>query len=129
MNGRDYNPNGLYRARDGLFFGVCKGLANYTGFSVFWLRVIWVLAALLPVVTLPLMIILYLVLALMMKPEPIVPFSTESDREFYDSYTRGPDLALQRLRRTYDHLDRRIQRMESIVTSKSYRWEQRLGGR
>jgi phage shock protein C len=35
-------------------------------------------------------------------------------------------MALHRLKRTYDNLDRRIQRMESIVTSREYDWDRRL---
>jgi len=35
-------------------------------------------------------------------------------------------LALRRLQHTYDRLDRRIRRMESIVTHREYRWRQRL---
>jgi phage shock protein C len=33
---------------------------------------------------------------------------------------------LHRLKRTYDNLDRRIQRMEHIVTSREYDWDRRL---
>ena len=32
--------NGIYRSRSGMILGVCKGLAEYFDFSVFWTRVI-----------------------------------------------------------------------------------------
>jgi len=35
-------------------------------------------------------------------------------------------MALHRLKRTFDNLDRRIQRIESIVTARDYDWERRL---
>jgi phage shock protein C len=35
-------------------------------------------------------------------------------------------MALHRLKKTYDNLDRRIRRMEDIVTAKDYDWDYRL---
>jgi phage shock protein C len=37
-------------------------------------------------------------------------------------------MALHRLKKTFDSLDRRIQRMEGIVTAKEYDWDRRLNG-
>ena len=34
---------GLYRSRNGIIFGVCRGLAEYFDFSVFWVRMIAVI--------------------------------------------------------------------------------------
>ena len=70
---------------------------------------------------------IYFVAALLMKPAPVVPFRTEADHEFYNSFTSSRRMALHRLQRTYDRLDRRIGRMESIVTHREYQWRQRLG--
>jgi phage shock protein C len=114
----------LYRARDGAIFGVCKGIATYLDFSVFWLRVIVVVACILSGVW-PL-IIAYIIAGLVMKPEPIIPFETEDDQEFYNSYVSSRGMALRRLKRTFDSLDRRIRRMEDIVTARDYDWEDRL---
>jgi len=72
------------------------------------------------------MVIVYFVAALLMKPEPVLPLKTEEEQEFYDSYASSRRMALHRLKRTYDNLDRRIQRVESIVTSREYDWERRL---
>jgi phage shock protein C len=71
-------------------------------------------------------IITYFVAAILMKPEPVIPFETESDREFYDSYVSSRSMAIHRLKRTYESLDRRIRRIESIVTSRDFSWDQRL---
>ena len=105
---------GLYRSRRGLFFGVCKGLAEHLEFPVFWMRVIWIAVALFTV-ALP-VIIAYFIAAILMKPEPVVPFESEADREFYDSYVSSRSMGIRRLKRSYDNLDSRIQRIESIVT-------------
>ena len=115
---------GLYRSRDGVIFGVCKGVAEYLDFSVFWTRV---LAVALFFVSLGwLGVALYVLAALLMKPEPVVPFEEELDQEFYDSYVNSRSMALQRLKRTFDGLERRIRRMENIVTARDYDWERRL---
>lgn len=115
---------GLYRSRSGVIFGVCKGIAEYLDFSVFWTRIIAV--ALLLFTGLWPVVGLYLLAALLMKPEPVMPIDTEEQQEFYNSYVTSSNLALHRLKRTFDNLDRRIQRMESVVTAREYDWERRL---
>lgn len=114
----------LFRARDGVIFGVCKGIACHLGMNPNALRALAVIALLFtgiwPVV------IAYVVAALILKLEPVVPFESEEEAEFYNSYTGSKRLALQRLKRTYESLDRRIQRMEGIVTARDYDWDRRL---
>jgi len=68
----------------------------------------------------------YVIAALLIKPEPMIPFREDSDQEFYDSYINSKGLALQRLKRTFDNLERRIRRMESIVTARDYDWNNAL---
>jgi phage shock protein C len=115
---------GLYRSRRGIICGVCRGVAEYLDFSVFWTRAItvalffftgvWPLAG------------IYVLAALLMKPEPLVPIETDEEMEFYSSYVNSRDMALQRLRRVFDKLDRRVQRVEDVVTAREYDWERRL---
>jgi phage shock protein C len=116
--------NGIYRSRNGIILGVCKGLAGHFDFSVFWIRVI-ALIFLFIVGILP-AIGLYLLAALLMKPEPVIPVVNPAEKEFYDSYTYSRQGAVQRLKRRFENLQRRIQRMEHIVTSSEYDWEDRL---
>ena len=115
---------GLYRSRTGLIVGVCKGVAQHFDFSVFWMRAIAVV--LLIVSGIWPMLIVYVVAALLMKPEPVLPLETEEEQDFYNSYTASRSMALRRLKRIFDHLDRRIQRMESTVTTREYDWERRF---
>ena len=115
---------GLYRSRDGAIFGVCRGIAEYFDFSVGWTRTIVVI--LLLVTGLWPITGLYLLAALIMKPEPVIPIQSEEEREFYDSYTASRHRAAQRLRRRYKNLERRIQRMEHVVTSREFNWDKRL---
>ncbi|MFW6286899.1 MAG: envelope stress response membrane protein PspC [Candidatus Sumerlaeota bacterium] len=117
---------GLYRSRHGVFMGVLKGIADYFDISVTLLRVIVVLLVIFSVVGFIPALIIYLIAAMIMKPEPVRPFVDRSDREFYESYAAQPDLAVDRLRRTYERLERRIARMESVVTSKEFQWRKRM---
>lgn len=114
----------LYRSRNGMIFGVCRGIAEERGFSVFWTRVLAVGIATFtgcwPAIA------IYLVMAIVIKPEPVLPLETAADEEFYQSYSTSRTMALQRLKRTYDNLDGRIQRIENSVTARDYDWERRL---
>lgn len=119
-----FGRSGLYRARNGVIMGVCKGFANYFDFNVGWIRFLAVLLFLFtgfwPVV------VLYVLAGLLMKPEPAVPFANDADREFYDSYASSRAMAVGRLKRKFENLDRRIRRMEDVVTSSDYDWERRM---
>ena len=116
--------DGPYKSRRGLILGVCRGLAEYFNLSIFWTRAVAVgillFTGIWPIVG------LYLLAALLMKPEPVVPFSNEADHEFYNSYTTSRHMALNRLKRTYENLDRRLRRMEDTVTDKEFDWNRRF---
>jgi phage shock protein C len=119
-------PGRPYRSRDGILFGVCAGLADYFDVNRTGLRLLLIIGFFVsgfwPVG------IGYIIAALVMKLAPAVPFDSEDDAEFYNSYAGSRSMALHRLKRTFDSLDRRIQRMESIVTSSDYDWDRRLNG-
>ena len=115
---------GIYRARDGVFLGVCKGIAEYFDFSVFWVRMaavaIFIFSGFWPVIG------IYLVAAFFMKPRPVKPVQSEDEREFYDSYVNSPQSAARRLRKKFQSLDSRIRRMEDKVTGREYEWERKF---
>ena len=118
--------NGLYRSRNGAILGVCRGIAEYFDFSVFWTRAITLVllffSGFWPVMG------LYFLAALIMKPEPVLPIQTDEEQEFYDSYIYSRKGATGRLKRRYDNLHRRIQRLEHTVTAREFDWENRLNG-
>jgi phage shock protein C len=115
---------GIYRSRQSAIFGVCRGLAEHFDFSVFWVRFLAV--ALLIISGLWPAMILYILAALIMKPEPALPISSPDEQQFYDVYTSSRHEAAQRLKRRYDGIEKRIRRMEDVVTSREYNWERRL---
>ena len=108
----------LYRSRRGMIMGVCRGIADHLNLRVFWVRVVALLGFLFtgfwPVG------ILYIIAGLILRPEPVVPLENEQDQEFYQSYTDSRDSAIQRLKRKFDNIDRRIQRMEDTVTRREF---------
>jgi phage shock protein C len=114
----------MYRSRNGMLLGVCRGLAEYFDFSIFWVRaitlILFIFTGLWPVG------VLYFLAALLMKPEPVLPLETNEQEEFYDSYIHSRKGAYDRIRRRYEKLDRRIQRMEDAVTTRSFDWDRRL---
>ncbi len=98
--------------------GVCRGIAEHLHLSVFWTRVV-VFALFLFTGFWPVGV-MYIVAGLLLSPEPVVPLESESDQEFYNSYTSSRSAAIQRIKRKFDNIDRRIQRMEHTVTSREF---------
>lgn len=70
---RSYSPSGIYRSRNGLIFGVCRGLAERFNLSVFWVRVL-VIAAFIFTGFWPVGAI-YLLAALLMRREPAYAYA------------------------------------------------------
>ena len=116
--------HGVYRSRNGIILGVCRGVAEYFDFSVFWVRVVTLIIFLFsgfwPIA------VLYFVAALLMKPEPVIPIDTSEEQEFYNSYVHSHKGAAERLKRRYRTLETRIQRLEETVTTREFDWEHRI---
>lgn len=121
---RNIFRHGMYRSRDGVILGVCRGIAEYFDFSIFWVRGITILLFLFsgfwPFAA------LYFVAALLMKPEPVIPIHSNDEQEFYNSYVHSRKGAADRLKRRYRNLERRIQRLEDTVTTREFDWEHRM---
>jgi len=115
---------GIYRSRNGVVLGVFKGIADYFDLNVRVLRIlaiiVFFISGIWPIV------ILYFLAAFLMKPEPVIPLETTDEAEFYHSYVNSRKGAMHRLKRQFENLDRRIQRMEHTVTDKEFDWEERL---
>ena len=115
---------GMYRSRHGVILGVCKGIADYFDFSVGWTRTIvvflWLFTGFWPI------FFLYFIAALILKPEPVLPIQSDDQQEFYDSYVSSRRGAADRLKRRYNNIERRIQRMEHIVTTPEFDWDRKI---
>jgi phage shock protein C len=117
---------GLYRSRSGVILGVCRGLADYFDFSVFWIRattvILFIFTGFWPVVG------IYLLAALLMKSAPKAYDGTGSNRTSGCRYRRNRNDASERLKQKWRHLEKRIRRMEDRVTSREFDWNRRFHG-
>ena len=114
----------LYRSREGVILGVCRGVADYFNLKVLWVRVI--MLTLLLVSGIWPVVFIYFLASLLMKPVPIRPLETEAEEEFYDSYMSSRTRVAGRLKRRFHNLERRIRRMEDTVTAREFDWERKF---
>ena len=114
----------LYRGRHGRIFGVCEGIANYFDLNVKPLRLIVFFIAFstgfFPC------ILAYLVLAMVLQPAPDSAPASDEEADFWNMCHGHPDVAMDRISRRRADLERRLQRLESIVTSPRFDLEQEL---
>jgi len=101
---------GLHRSRNGIIFGVCRGVADYFDFSVFWVRAMavafFIFTGFWPAVG------LYILAALLMKSEPEIYAGTRPKSESCGRYSYASHDAADRLKRKWQQLEGRIRRME-----------------
>ena len=138
----------LYRSHDGKILGVFQGMAEGLGWCVFWTRAVGlvVLVSLAGVmganglkVTVLVAGFFYLLLALLMQPprqpgvttDPVSPVTDSipprvTRPERYPAPINRARVDLAQRDRQLDGLDRRIQRMEAIVTDREYDWNRRM---
>ena len=119
-----YHRHGHYRSRDGAILGVCRGLADYAEISPFWVRFGFVVLALSTAIF-PVALV-YIILAIVLRPEPVLSPESDDDWAFYDVYASSRATALSQLKRKLERLDRRARRIEDIVTARGFDWDQRL---
>ena len=115
---------GLYRSRNGIILGVCRGIADYFDFSVFWIRAIavalFIFTGFWPIVG------VYILAALLMKPDPAKTAETESRRRSCCGHRNRSNDTAERLKRKWRRLEKRIRRMEDKVTSREFDWNRRF---
>jgi phage shock protein C len=115
---------GLYRSRDGIILGVCRGVADYFDFSAFWIRailiVVFIFTGFWPVIG------IYILAAILMKSEPGLAGEKESKRKYHCRYGRARRETSERIKRKWRHLEKRLRRMEDKVTSREFDWNNRF---
>lgn len=116
----------LYRSRKGMVFGVCKGFAEYAELPVFWIRFIMVCLTILSWI-LP-FVILYVVAAFWMRPEPVLEPEAEEDWRTYVTSACAQSQGLAQLQRYLDDVEARALRLERQASARQFDWERRLRG-
>lgn len=99
--------------------GVCRGIADYLGWNVKWLRLGWILAT---IFFFPFPAIVYLILAIVMKrPDDSAPrFETVEEERFWRTFSVRPRVTFSELKHRFRALETRIEEMEYAVTSSEY---------
>lgn len=115
---------GPFKAKDGVIFGVAKGLAEHFGWSVGLVRLIFCLSAIF-LFFWP-SILLYLVAALIMSPAPNESLGTAEERDIWLQTQLDPQAAMASLSRRSAKIEKRMRRLEDYVTSKEFSWSRRL---
>ena len=117
---------GLYRSRNGVILGVCRGIADYFDISAFWIRAILIVTFIFtgfwPIIG------IYILAALLMKSNPGTHGRKGPKRHFTCRYKKTGYEAADRLKRKWRHLEKRIRRMEDKVTSREFEWNNRFYG-
>ena len=116
----------IFRSRNGMIMGVCKGLSDYFQIPVAWVRIVFVVtlffSGLWPVIG------IYFAASFLMKPRPVKPLETDGEKDFYDTYVNSRTGAIRTLKNRFESLDRRIRRMEDTVTTSEFEWDQKMNG-
>jgi len=103
---------------------VCRGLADYFDFSVFWIRaiavILFIFTGFWPVVG------IYILAALLMKPGPAKYVDSGSNHKGNSRYRCTRNDTTERLKRKWKHLEKRIRGMEYKVTSREFDWHSRF---
>jgi phage shock protein C len=114
----------LYRSRNGIIFGVCRGMADHFDFPVFWIRAIvvgvFICTGFWPIIG------IYILAALLMKAEPTLEIGGSPQGADNREYVHSRQDPAERLKRKWRHLENRIRRMEDKITSREYDWNNRF---
>ena len=56
----------------------------------------------------------------------MLPLNNDEENDFYQFYTRSRNEGISRIKAKFDRLDKRIRRLEDVVTSREFDWDRRF---
>jgi phage shock protein C len=105
----------LWRDTDrGILAGVCAGIADYIGVEPIVVRLLAVLGL---VFFFPPTIVVYVILALVLRPKPPTLYASADEEAFWRGVGTAPADTLHSLKRKFADLEARLGQMEGQVTS------------
>lgn len=108
----------LYRDTErGWIAGVCAGIADYAGTDPALVRVLAVIGLVFFFVP---VLIAYVVCAIVLKPKPPALFASPEEERFWRDVRNEPGGVLHGLNDRLRALNRRLSRMETLVTSDEF---------
>ncbi|HEY1432283.1 MAG TPA: envelope stress response membrane protein PspC [Stellaceae bacterium] len=105
----------LWRNTDrGILAGVCAGIADYVGVEPIVVRLVAVLGL---VFFFPPTIVVYVILALVLRPKPPALYASADEEAFWRGVGTAPADTLHSVKRKFADLEARLGQMESQVAS------------
>ena len=107
----------FYRDKqNGKIWGVCAGIADFTGFDLFWVRVAMVIATLFGSGT-PLFI--YIIVAWLAPIKPADMYDDAEEAKFWQGVRQSPTRSARNVRSSFRDIDRRLADIETYYTSRN----------
>lgn len=107
----------LYRDKvNGKWLGICEGLGEYTGVDPLWIRLGFLV---LTFATFPLMLFVYIGLAMVVSQKPTGLYETKEDAKFWQGVRANPRRSTQEVRSKLRDIDRRMADIETFYTSRN----------
>ncbi|MGK9167890.1 envelope stress response membrane protein PspC [Inquilinus limosus] len=113
------NPHRLYRdPENGVFLGVCAGIAAYFGISAGKVRLG---AVILGLIFFPHILIAYLAAAVFLKRRPTLLYRNPDEEAFWRSVSVQPADTFSAIRHNFRELEQRLAGLERYVTSSEFK--------
>lgn len=108
----------FYRDKvNGKIFGVCAGIADYTGIDAVWVRIGAVLFTLTTGFGIP----LYIVMAMVADKKPAHLYTDREEQQFWQGVRQSPTRTAREVRARFRDIDRRLAEVESFYVSSNPR--------
>ncbi len=104
--------------QNGKLFGVCSGLADYTGIEALWLRIGVIL---LTMMTSGMVVVAYFLIAMMAPAKPRDLYEDREDQKFWQGVRSNPRRSTAEVRSKFRDIDRRLADIELHYTSRNTR--------
>ena len=109
----------LYRDKtNGKLMGVCSGIADYTGISVFWVRFITIfLTFAISGATIP----AYVIAAILLSKKPSHLYVEPAEQKYWQGVRQNPKRTAREIRARMKDVDRRLAEVENYYVSNNPR--------
>lgn len=109
----------FYRDKvNGKIFGVCAGIADYTGVDVMWVRIG---AALLTLMGMGFVPIAYVLVGFFADKKPAALYGDRQEQRFWQGVRQSPTRTARQVRAQFRDIDRRLAEIESYYVSNNPR--------
>lgn len=109
----------FYRDKlNGKIFGVCAGIADYTGIDVLWVRLAAVGLTLMGLGFIPLA---YLAVGMLAQTKPGYLYGDRQEQQFWQGVRQSPTRTARQVRAQFRDIDRRLAEVEAYYVSSNPR--------